>query len=289
MVVACYGPKDDPTWLEDIEKAGDFLESVRERCDFDKDKGCEIPRRGKGLNALNYGSQHGNGGQVGFSSCLCLISVLTFPPKHPKVVGNQGTARLAVLEDLRKQKSFIRIAGMMNGIFLTWAPILWYYYASIMGALIAQYGVDIWLPFANCIFGSFAVDFGPYAVSTPHRDVKNLAFGWCAITALGAFDYVLGGHLILWDLGLVFEFPPGTTIMVPSSVVCHSNTRIQRHEHRYSFTMYTSGGLFRWVEHGFELESIYQKTVQAARDAAWNATRWTRGLALFSTMEELCR
>ena len=84
MVVACYGPKDDLTWLEDIEKAGDFLESVREQCDFNKNKGCEIPRRGKGLNALNYGLQHGNGGQVGFSSCLCLISVLTFPPSIPK-------------------------------------------------------------------------------------------------------------------------------------------------------------------------------------------------------------
>ena len=49
-----------------------------------------------------------------------------------------------------------------------------------------------------------------------HTDPGNLLFGWCAITTLGNFDPTLGGHLVLWDLKLVIEFPLGSTILIPS-------------------------------------------------------------------------
>lgn len=181
---------------------------------------------------------------------------------------------------------------MMNSLFLTWAPTLWYYYAGAMGQLFEHYTKDslgdrIWLPFANCIFTQFAINFGPWAISLPHRDVKNLAFGWCAIIALGAYDYTAGGHLVLWDLGLIIEFPPGATILVPSAVVCHSNTRIKDNESRYSFTMFSSGGLFRWVEQNFQLGKLYKKTKEAVEEVSTNITCWARGIVLFSTIEKL--
>lgn len=182
---------------------------------------------------------------------------------------------------------------MMNSLFLTWAPNLWFYYAHTMGLLFdsavkAKYGDSIWLPFANCIFSQFAINFGPWAIALPHRDIKNLSFGWCAITALGKYDFKQGGHIVMWDLGLIFEFPPGATVMIPSSVVCHSNTRIRSFECRYSLTTFTSGGLFRWVEHNCQLEKVYAK-VKVVAEIAADATRWARGLAYFSTMEELQR
>jgi hypothetical protein len=62
-------------------------------------------------------------------------------------------------------------------------------------------------------------NFGPQTVTFDHRDSGNLAFGWCAITAFGNFDPTCGGHLVLWDMKLVIEFPPGSTILIPSAMM----------------------------------------------------------------------
>ncbi|KAJ7170365.1 hypothetical protein C8R43DRAFT_944883 [Mycena crocata] len=81
-------------------------------------------------------------------------------------------------------------------------------------------------------------------ITAPHLDFANLAWGWCAITALGIFDPDLGGHLILWDLRLVIRFPPGSTVLLPSALIRPSNVAIRHHESRCSFTQYTAGGIF---------------------------------------------
>ncbi|KAJ3714482.1 hypothetical protein C8R42DRAFT_540316, partial [Lentinula raphanica] len=105
--------------------------------------------------------------------------------------------------------------------------------------------------FKNSAFSSVSFNLGPAVVSWPHTDNYNLAFGWCAITALGNFDPDRGGHLILWDLGLIIRFPPGSTILIPSALLTHSNLPIQKGEERYSIVQYSSSGLFRWVYNGF--------------------------------------
>lgn len=127
-------------------------------------------------------------------------------------------------------------------------------------------------------------------MSYPHTDPGNLPFGWCAITAPGLFDPDLGGHLVLWDLGLVIRFPPGSTILLPSAILRHSNIAIGKDETRYSFTQYTAGGLFRWVEHGFQNEDSFAASLtpkQAQEEAVLRGHRWEKGLGLFSTVEEL--
>ena len=117
-----------------------------------------------------------------------------------------------------------------------------------------------------------------------------MPFGWCAVTALGPFDPKQGSLLVLWDLKLVIEFPPGSTILLPSVVIQHSNVAIQRDEEKYSFTQYTAGGLFRWVDHGFQKESEYWDSLsEDARieEEEVMRRRWTIGLGMFSTLDEL--
>ncbi|KAK7022815.1 hypothetical protein VNI00_016942 [Paramarasmius palmivorus] len=157
---------------------------------------------------------------------------------------------------------------------------------TVMASLIGQYS-NLHLPFSKCVFAAFTVNFGPETICHPHLDLKNLAYGWCAITALGDFDWRCGGHLVLWDLKLVIEFPPGTTIFIPSALITHSNTSISPGEKRYSFTLYSAGGLFRWVEHGFVTEKIYQATLAKAQALVAGVSRWVSGFALFSTLSEL--
>ncbi|KAF8187321.1 hypothetical protein K438DRAFT_1435907, partial [Mycena galopus ATCC 62051] len=51
--------------------------------------------------------------------------------------------------------------------------------------------------------------------------------------------------LIFWDCKLILEFPPAANILIPSAAIFYSNIPIAAGQHRYSFTQYTAGGLFR--------------------------------------------
>src|SRR6202050_2011543 len=120
-----------------------------------------------------------------------------------------------------------------------------------------------------------------------HTDPGNLLFGWCAITTLGNFDPTLGGHLVLWDLKLIIEFPPGSTILIPLATLWHSNMAIQPGEKRFSFTQYTAGGLFPWVDHGFQTTESYMAGLNAEQkveEELRSANRWSTGINLFSTL-----
>lgn len=103
---------------------------------------------------------------------------------------------------------------------------------------------------------------------------------------MGFFDFTRGGHFVLWDLGLVIEFPPGATILIPSALLRHSNVPIANHERRYSITQYTAGAVFRYIYNGFKSDRSWLPTATAAeREQVANdaAKRWEEGLGMFST------
>lgn len=114
---------------------------------------------------------------------------------------------------------------------------------------------------------------------------------FCPLTALGKFDHTKGGHLVLFDLKIYIQFPPGSTILIPSACVEHANTPIQEGETRHSIAQYAAGGLFRWVAHGFTSVKSLLKT-KAGRQRKEEVdkeegVRWMEGLALFSKASEL--
>lgn len=52
-------------------------------------------------------------------------------------------------------------------------------------------------------------------VTFKHIDSTNVPFGFCAILACGSYNYTKEHHMILLNLGLVIQFPPGSTILIP--------------------------------------------------------------------------
>jgi hypothetical protein len=139
--------------------------------------------------------------------------------------------------------------------------------------------------FKNNAWAACTINFGPFTVTFPHVDSANLCFGWCSITALGNFDPTRGGHLILWDLGIYIRFPPGSTILIPSALLVHSNVPISPGEERYSFVQYSSAGLFRWVENGFQSDVSFDSHATASQRSKRNDERqgrWGSGLRMFS-------
>jgi hypothetical protein len=78
----------------------------------------------------------------------------------------------------------------------------------------------------------------------PHKDTQNLPWGWCVATSLGTYNPTKGGHLILWELGIVVEVPPYSTIMIPLVILTLFNNTIQEGEKGWSIVHYNSSGLF---------------------------------------------
>lgn len=131
---------------------------------------------------------------------------------------------------------------------------------------------------------------GPKVATRVHVDQANKANGICPIFSFGDFDPKMGGHLVLPQLKVVVEFPPGCLILIPSATLLHGNIQIQEGEYRGSYTMFTAGGLFRWVAYGGQTE----RELKERDPKRWynveepkRATAWVEGLSRFSTTKSL--
>ncbi|KAJ7496059.1 hypothetical protein B0H11DRAFT_1716026, partial [Mycena galericulata] len=203
---------------------------------------------------------------------------------RPGVLLNTRT-NAAICAALVANWAMRRIVGFSNGVFQSLAPNLHGFYKHQMRLLhtAAPYLRRLF-PEALSVFAACTFNFGPTTITIPHVDAANLAWGWCCITALGYFDPDLGGHLILWDLNLVIRFPPGSTLMIPSALLRHSNVAIQQGETRYSFTQYSAGGLFRWVNNSHRSDNAFFGSATAGdleEREAQRAQRWEDGLKKF--------
>lgn len=174
--------------------------------------------------------------------------------------------------------------------FSTYAPKLFNYYGPQLNSLYTH-DCSFRRNFDNSAFPAATFNFGPATECFPHTDFANLPHGWCAITALGNYDHTMGGHLVLWDSHLVIEFPPGSSILIPSGILRHSNTSIPPHSERYSFTQYAAGGLFRWIDHGMQTQSAYNASVHKKKSKTIpvhvEAQKARMAMLLFSTVDEL--
>ncbi|KAJ7920525.1 hypothetical protein B0H13DRAFT_1867439 [Mycena leptocephala] len=262
------GMPDDPNFMRDVhDPAVEAMEKARADASLADDQWFH--RRGN-YPQLSAGNSYG-GGQI-----------------QPGELVN-GVINAAILASLLSNIAFIRLAGFATGLFANWAPNLFDFYVDYMGVFYKWYKC-LKRPFLNGIFSVCTFNLGPRTCALGHRDFANLAFGWCAITAFGDYDYTKGGHLILWDCKLILEFPPGCTILIPSAAIFHSNIPIASHERRFSFTQYTAGGLFRWVEHGFQTEEAYLETLtkeERREEKELGLKRARERAAMFSTLEEL--
>ncbi|KAF4614892.1 hypothetical protein D9613_003558 [Agrocybe pediades] len=182
------------------------------------------------------------------------------------------SANAAVLEELHSMKVFQRLAGFSSSVMANWAPDLHSYYVEYLGKLYTH-NPSLKGTFKNSSASSIWTGLTYPLVGAASR-------------ALGSFDHTKGGHLILWECGLVIEFPAGSTILIPSAIISHSNTTIAPAETRYSFTQYTAGGLFRRFENGFQKSEAHWDSLsdeEKAEEAKKDSVRWAFGISLLRT------
>ncbi|KAJ7832528.1 hypothetical protein B0H14DRAFT_3463313 [Mycena olivaceomarginata] len=204
----------------------------------------------------------------------------------PTWLDNKNYTGLA--EGLLCNPDVTRMATFASAAFRAWAPRLYAHYLDHNSKL-AKAFPHLRRPFPKSVFSCAAFNFGTNVWTFKHRDVCNLPFGWCAVQSLGNFDAQAGGHLVLWDLKLVVEFPAGALILLPSATIAHSNIPVQEGDERISFTQFTAGGLFRFVDAGLrtQAELAAEDPGEYERLRERRESRWAEGLSLFSTVEEL--
>ncbi|KAJ3560154.1 hypothetical protein NP233_g11020 [Leucocoprinus birnbaumii] len=141
------------------------------------------------------------------------------------------------------------------------------------------------------VFPRIAFNFGPMAWTEHHRDPKDYALAWCIVQSLGKFDPTKGGHCVLDDLKLFIEFPPGSIILLPSATFLHANlpVHVSEGEARASITQYFPGGLLRYVDNGFRLQSSISKMSRKIREEAAQrrAELWESDSMWFESLEDL--
>ncbi|KAL0572842.1 hypothetical protein V5O48_009121 [Marasmius crinis-equi] len=169
----------------------------------------------------------------------------------------------SILKELAEDEDLVEIISYIERIFRANHPKLSNLYRNVNAQLLAD---DPSLNFAFGNHSSFAACHFNFnsAVTRPHRDQKNLFFGMCCVYSSGNFDYKKGGHLILWDLKIILEFPPGCFVFLPSAMLEHSNVKIQPGERRSSVAMFSASSLFRWVHLGGATEKQWMAQARAA-------------------------
>lgn len=96
--------------------------------------------------------------------------------------------------------------------------------------------------------------------------------------------------MVLWDFGLVIDFPPASTILIPSALIVHSNTPVPDDKTRYSLVQYAAGGLFRWVEHGHMTRDHYLSSLLSeVVDSQENGGRWANSVNMFTRISDFDR
>ena len=176
------------------------------------------------------------------------------------------------------------------GIFATYFPDLYQEYAQTLGSLYDDNPLLRPL-FQGSPWPALSINFPPHAYTRIHTDAGNKANGLCSIFSLGTFDPTKGGHLVLPDLKLLIEFPPGALILIPSASLRHGNIPVRDWEARASWTQYAAGGLFRWVEYGFcSWDSLKARSKELAdAEVTRRSSRWTQALQSFPTVDDLKR
>ncbi|KAI0093363.1 hypothetical protein BDY19DRAFT_883127 [Irpex rosettiformis] len=205
--------------------------------------------------------------------------------KRPGILKMSDKNR-AAYESFLKDPYVQRMVGFSESSFACYFPKVYREYVTLFTRFARRYpGFEP--PFYSH-FAAMSTNHGR-AQTYLHLDEMNKANGICPIFNTGNFDPVRGGHLILPQLGIVVEFPPGTVMLIPSATLVHGNVAIQEHEERESITMYTAGGLFRWAKYGFRTEKDFslQNPDGMAAELKDRKGRWMRAINQFSTPESI--
>lgn len=135
-------------------------------------------------------------------------------------------------------------------VFLKYFPEIYEYYDDALDSVCSQ--TECERVAGDLPFASYTLNVGQQSVCRLHVDGCNPPGGVCLASPYGDFSYREEGHLILHELNLVLALPPGSFILFPSALISHQNIPIRPGKERRSFTAFSPGSMFQWIENGFD-------------------------------------
>ncbi|KAM6489083.1 hypothetical protein JOM56_001485, partial [Amanita muscaria] len=271
VVGALAGQPRDPDWHQVHNAAFEALGSAASRIRY---HAKEVTNRRGSFPTVAYGISFG-GGQL-----------------EPGYLRHGSPHKEKELERLLKNKAVQRLCGFASCAFNAYSERNYNYMRDTVKTIKAKLNIGKDYESKLGVFPCRSFNLGPQTASLPHRDMGNLAHSWCSVTAVGQFNPKQGGHFVLWDFGIAIEFPPGSTILIPSALFMHSNASIQDGETRYSIVQYAAGGLFRWVWNGCKTDKKLEESLKGnkkpnQRQQGEQDDRWQESIKMFSRWEEI--
>ncbi|KAK6977642.1 hypothetical protein R3P38DRAFT_3235528 [Favolaschia claudopus] len=132
-----------------------------------------------------------------------------------------------------------RLVSFTNSVLEAYCPTAFSALEDQKAQMLA-YDPDAVYPCETSVFSAITLELGgPHHIISPFGPRGRFdPATWCIITSLGVYDPRLGGHIILWDIGWVLVFPPGTSILLPPGFVA------------LSLIQYAGSGIRRFFENG---------------------------------------
>ncbi|KAG6895255.1 hypothetical protein C0992_002339 [Termitomyces sp. T32_za158] len=179
---------------------------------------------------------------------------------YPTNLNSEGP-HAKMLDCLLENEHIQRMAHFADGAFNLLAPNLYKHYHDHLKPLFDD------LPylrriFPKSVFTAAAFNFGGNVSTKVHRDCMNYAVGWCAIQALGLFDPKNSGHIVLTDLKLIIEFPPGALILIPSATLAHGNLPVAQGKVGYHSRNIVQAGSFVMLSMDFVPKQSYRRGIR---------------------------
>lgn len=134
------------------------------------------------------------------------------------------------------------------------------------------------------------VNTGQQVATPEHVDFKNVLFGMCIIAVFGKFNHKKHGLLILRELKVMLQVAPGDIVFIPSALLTHGNTELAPTDVRRSWTLFTSGGLFRFRDAGYTTAEELKRTGNAERLRDFEAMYpefFKNYMSTYMTLEEI--
>lgn len=178
------------------------------------------------------------------------------------------------------------LTRLLADAFKTFSPEMYAHYENLKIQLMRD-NPSLRFNWERCVYAAASMNLGPQTVTSVHTDHMNYAPGWCSIMALGDYDYTKGGHIVLWDLKIVIPFPPGAVIFIPSAILRHSNTTVSPGEKRMSFTQFSAGSLFRWVDCGCQTQKNF--FAEGGEHKMSGTARWMEGIARYASWPDILK
>ncbi|KAM6493338.1 hypothetical protein JOM56_011472 [Amanita muscaria] len=216
VVGALAGRPWDMDWDGVHDAAYEALHSAASRLSY---RQKEVTNRRGSFPTLAYGISFG-GGQT-----------------EPGYLQQGSNHKEEELELLLKNKAIQRLCGFASCAFNAYSERNYLYMKDTVKTIKSKLNIGKDYESKLGVFPCCSFNLGPQTASLPHRDMGNLAHSWCSIAAVGQFNPELGGHLVLWDFGIAIEFPPGSTILIPSALFMHSNASVQEGETRLDWAI----------------------------------------------------